>query len=69
MNNELCNFDALPNIIRVIKSRRVRCVGHVAHMVGMRNVYKILSENLKGRDHVEDLSKNGNIISEWLSGK
>jgi hypothetical protein len=32
---------ASPNIIRVIKSRRMRWVGHVSCME-MRNVYKIL---------------------------
>jgi hypothetical protein len=41
-NEELHNFYASPNIIRVIKSRRMRWAGHVAHMGGMRNVYRIL---------------------------
>jgi hypothetical protein len=27
------------------------------------------SENLKGRDHVEDVRLNGNIIFEWILGK
>jgi len=31
-----------PNIIRVIKSRRMRVVGHVARMGEMRIVYNIL---------------------------
>jgi hypothetical protein len=31
-----------PNIIRQIKSRRMRWVGHVARMGGKRNVYKVL---------------------------
>jgi len=30
------------NIIRVMKSRRMRWVGHVAHMRDMRNAYRIL---------------------------
>jgi len=38
--NELCNFNASPNIIRVIKLRRMTWIGHVAHMK-MRHVYKI----------------------------
>jgi hypothetical protein len=33
---------ASPHVIRVIKSRRMRWVGHIAHMGEMRNVYKIL---------------------------
>jgi hypothetical protein len=32
-----------PNIIRLIKSRRMGWVEHVAHMGEMRNVYKILT--------------------------
>jgi hypothetical protein len=29
-NKELHNLYSLPNIIRMIKSRRIRCAGHVA---------------------------------------
>jgi hypothetical protein len=32
-----------PNIFREIKSRRMRWVGHVAHMGKMINAYKILT--------------------------
>jgi hypothetical protein len=31
-------------------------------MVEIRNICKFLSENLKERDHVEDLGVNGRII-------
>jgi len=30
---------------------------------------QFLSENLKGRDHAEDLGVGGKIISEWLFGR
>jgi len=33
-----------PNTIRVIKSRRMRWVGHVAHMDEMKNAYKVSAE-------------------------
>jgi hypothetical protein len=33
-NDELHNLYSSPNIVRVIKSRRMRWVGHVARMVG-----------------------------------
>jgi hypothetical protein len=36
-NEALNNLYASPNIIRVMKSRRVRWVGHVAHMGDMKN--------------------------------
>ena len=31
-----------PNIVRVIKSRRMRWAGHVAHMGDRRGVYRVL---------------------------
>jgi hypothetical protein len=37
------------NIIRQIKSRRMRWVGHVAHMRVERNVYKVLMGKPKGK--------------------
>jgi hypothetical protein len=41
-NEELYNLYASPNIIRVIKSRRMRWAGHVTHMGEMKNSYEIL---------------------------
>jgi len=32
-NEELNEFYSSPNIVRVIKSRRIRCAGHVQRMV------------------------------------
>jgi hypothetical protein len=34
----------------------------------MRNVYNTSERNLKGRDHLEDISIDGNIILEWKWG-
>jgi hypothetical protein len=61
---EFYNLYSPPNSIRVIKSRRMRCVEHVTPIRDMRNAYKILSgeEDWKGRDHSEDLGINGRII-------
>jgi len=39
---ELHNLYASHNIIRVMKSRRMRWVGHLAQMGKMRNAYSIL---------------------------
>jgi hypothetical protein len=33
-NEELNDLHPLPNIVRVVKARRMRCAGHVAHMGG-----------------------------------
>jgi hypothetical protein len=41
-NDELHNLYYSPNIVRVIKSRRMRWRGHVARMGEGRNVYRVL---------------------------
>jgi hypothetical protein len=41
-NEELHNLYSSPNIIRIIKSRRMRWVGHVARMGEKRNMYRLL---------------------------
>jgi hypothetical protein len=38
-NEKLHNLYPSPNIIRMLKSRRVRWTGHVAHMKGRRGMY------------------------------
>jgi hypothetical protein len=38
-----------PNIIRVIKSRRVRWMGHVACMGERRGLYRVLVGKLEGK--------------------
>jgi len=39
---ELCDLYCSPNIIRLIKSRRMRWAGHVALMWERRGVYRVL---------------------------
>ena len=41
-NEELNDLYSLPNIVRVIKSRRVRWAGYVARMGEWRGVYRVL---------------------------
>ena len=41
-NEELNDLYCSPNIVRVIKSRRMRWAGYVARMGGRRGVYRIL---------------------------
>jgi hypothetical protein len=41
------NLCTLPNIIRMIKSRRMKLVGHAAYMGDMRYAYKILVGRLE----------------------
>jgi hypothetical protein len=42
LHNELHSLYSSPNIVRVIKSRRMRWAGHEAHMEEERGVYKVL---------------------------
>jgi hypothetical protein len=41
-NEELHDLYSSPSIIRIIKSRRMRWVGHVARMGEKRNAYRLL---------------------------
>jgi hypothetical protein len=44
-NGKLCNLHSSPDIIRQIKSRRVRWAGNVARMGEGRNVCRVLWES------------------------
>ena len=46
---ELNDLYSTPNIIRVIKSRRVRWAGHVARIGKSRGVYKVLVGKSEGK--------------------
>jgi hypothetical protein len=48
-NEELHNLYSSQNIIKIIKSRRMRWVGHVARMGEKRNAYRILVGKSEGR--------------------
>jgi hypothetical protein len=52
-NDELRILYSSPNIIRQIKSRRMRWVGHVACMGEERNVYKVLMGKPEGKRPLE----------------
>jgi hypothetical protein len=48
-NEELRDSHTSPSIIRMIKSRRMRWVGHVARMREKRNAYRLLVEKPEGK--------------------
>jgi hypothetical protein len=48
-NGELHNLYSSPDIIRQIKSRRMRWVGHVARMGEGRNTYRVLMGKPEGK--------------------
>jgi len=50
-NEKLNDLYSSPNIVRVIKSRRIRWVGHVARMGQRRGVYRVVVGKLRDREH------------------
>jgi hypothetical protein len=48
-NDELHRLYSSPNIVRVIKSRRMRCVGHVTRMGEGTGVYRVLVGRPEGK--------------------
>jgi hypothetical protein len=65
-SGELHNLYSPPNIIRQIKSRRMRWVGHVARMGEGRNVYRVLVGKPEGRKYSEDRGVDGGGIRKDL---
>jgi hypothetical protein len=66
---KLYDLYSSPNIVRVIKLRRLRWAGHVARM-GRGEVYTELRwGNLRERNHLEDLGIDGRIILRWIYRK
>jgi hypothetical protein len=55
-----------PKIIRVIKSRRLRWVGHAARMGERRGVTGFSWSNLRKGNHLVDTGVDGRIILKWI---
>jgi hypothetical protein len=49
-NEELHNLYSSPNIIRMMRSRRVRWAGHVARVKEKRNVYWVFMEKARRKE-------------------
>jgi len=64
-NKELNDMYSSPNIFRVIKSRRMRWMGHVARMGVRRGMYRVLVGKPEGK---KPLGKGvgGRIILRWI---
>ena len=77
-NEELNDFYSSPNIVRVIKLRRLRWAGHVARMSEETGVYRVLVGKPEGRrplgrhrrrwvDNIRtDLQEVGCGYMEWI---
>ena len=69
---------SLPNIVRVVKSRRMRWAGHVARMGERRGVYRVLVGKPEGKrplgrpkrrweDNIKmDLKEVGGDCGDWM---
>ena len=68
-NDELCDMYSSPNIICVLKWRRMRWVGHMVQM-GRREVQTgFWQGNLNERGKLENQSADGNVILKWVLKK
>jgi hypothetical protein len=68
-NEELYILYSLPNIIRQIKSRRMRWAGHVSRMAEERKLYRVWWEVQKERDYLKDQGVDGiKLILGRLAG-
>ena len=52
-NEELNDLYSLPNIVRVVKSRRMRCAGYVVRMGEDRGVHRMLVGKPEGKRPLE----------------
>ena len=77
-NEELNDLYSSPNIVRVIKSRRMRWAGHVARMCEERAVYRVLVGKPEGKRPMGrpkrrwaynikmDLQEVGCVYRDWI---
>jgi len=59
---EFNDLHSSPNIFRMIKSRKMRWVGHVARMGERKGIYRVLVEKPEGKNHLGDPGIDGRII-------
>ena len=77
-NEELSDLYSIPNIVRVVKSRRMRWAWHVARMGEGREVYRVLVGKSEGKrplgrprrrwgDNIKmDLQEVGGDCGDWM---
>jgi hypothetical protein len=63
---ELYALFSSPNIIWVIKSRRLRWAGHGARMGASKCAYSVLVGKLREGDDLEDRGVDERIILKWI---
>jgi len=67
--NEELNLYSSPNIVWIIKSRRMRWVGHVTCMGERRCIYRVLVGKPEGKRPLGRPGIDGRIILRWIIRK
>jgi hypothetical protein len=65
-NEKLNDLYSLSNIVRVVKSRRMRCAGHVARMGEDRGVHRVLVGKPEGKRPLGRPDVDGRILIRWI---
>ena len=68
-NEELNDLYCSPNIVRVIKSRRMRWAGHVVRMGERRGAYRVLVGKHGGKRPLGRPRRRLKIILRWIFRK
>jgi hypothetical protein len=68
-NEELHNLYSSPDIIRQIKSRRIRWAGYLARVGENRIVYKVLVGKSGGKRHVGRRRRRWEDEIRWILGR
>jgi hypothetical protein len=68
-NDDFYSMYSSMNIVRVIKSRRIKWAGHVARMGEGRGIYSVWLRGPRVRDNWEDLGVDGRIKLKWTLGR
>jgi hypothetical protein len=69
LHNDFHDLNPSPNIVRVIRSRRIRWAGHVVRRERGEVYTTFWWRNLGKRDHLEDQGVKGRIILRWIFRK
>ena len=68
-NEELSDLYSLPNIVQVVKSRRMRWARHVARMGQGGGVHRVLVGKPEGKRPLGRPDADGGIILRWIFRK
>ena len=68
-NEELRDLYSLPNIVRLVRSRRMRLTGYVARMVEGRGVHRVLVGKPEGKRPLGRPRRRWEMIFRWIFRK